>query len=153
MNTKPKIVCLCGSTRFSQAYQMANLGETLAGNIVLTIGCDMRADADVFSGNTPEELAAIKARLDELHLRKIEMADEILVLNVGGYVGESTRREVAYAIELKKDVRWFEPVKCEHKDFKEDAIRLYRDGEWVKVSALQYCQTCGAKTLWELEDD
>ncbi len=45
---KPTIVCLCGSTRFSEAFQQANLMETLDGNIVLTIGCDMRSDADIF---------------------------------------------------------------------------------------------------------
>lgn len=105
----PKIVCLCGSTRFSEAYQHANLTETLAGNIVLTIGCDMRSDAAIFADKSTEELEQIKARLDELHLRKIDLADEILVLNVGGYVGQSTRREIDYATASGKLIRWLEP--------------------------------------------
>jgi nucleoside 2-deoxyribosyltransferase len=54
-----------------------------------------------------------KAALDELHLRKIELADEVLVLNVNGYVGESTRREISYAEQLGKPVHWLEPVKAE----------------------------------------
>lgn len=102
------IVCLCGSTRFSEAYQKANLTETLAGRIVLTIGCDMRTDGEIFAGYTPEQLEQVKANLDELHLRKIDLADEILVLNVGGYVGESTKREIAYAQKHGKTVRWLE---------------------------------------------
>ena len=103
---RPTIVCLCGSTRFSEAFQKANFDETLAGRIVLSIGCDTKADADLFKGpNTAE----IKARLDELHKRKIDLADEILVLNVGGYVGESTSSEIQYASRLGRRVRWLEP--------------------------------------------
>lgn len=105
---KPKIVCLCGSTRFSEAYQKANLEETLAGNIVLTIGCDMKSDIDLFEGLPSAELEGIKSRLDELHMRKIDLADEILVLNVNGYVGESTLREIHYAEDNEKRIRWLE---------------------------------------------
>ena len=56
----------------------------------------------------PAEVAAIKARLDNLHLRKIELADEVLVLNVGGYVGESTAREIAFAEILDRPIRYLE---------------------------------------------
>lgn len=105
---KPTIVCLCGSTRFSEAYQQANLAETLAGNIVLTIGCDMRSDADLFVGRSDIELNAIKAQLDELHKRKIDLADEILVLNVDGYIGDSTRSEIEYARQQGKRIRYLE---------------------------------------------
>jgi hypothetical protein len=107
---RPTIVCLCGSTRFSEAFQQANLRETLDGKIVLSIGCDMRSDTDIF-GHLPEaELDTIKARLDELHLRKIELADEVMVLNVGGYVGQSTARELAHARSLGKKVRFLEEM-------------------------------------------
>lgn len=109
---RPKIVCLCGSTRFSEAYQEANLRLTLEGYIVLSIGCDMRSDAALFANKTQEELDQIKAGLDELHLRKIDLADEILVLNVGGYIGDSTRREIDYAAIHKKPIRWLEPVEA-----------------------------------------
>jgi hypothetical protein len=103
----PRIVCLCGSTRFSKAFHDANLAETLAGRIVLTIGCDTRSDDAI---GLP---ADAKEKLDALHLRKIDLADEVLILNVGGYVGESTARELAYAREHEKVVRWFEPEQKE----------------------------------------
>jgi len=101
---QPIIVCLCGSTRFIQAYQEANLRETLAGRIVLSIGCDTKSD--VMLGLEPE----VKVKLDELHKRKIDLADEILVLNVGNYVGSSTKSEIAYAEAHGKRVRWLEEV-------------------------------------------
>ena len=104
---KRRIVCLCGSTRFMQAYEEANLRETLAGNIVLSVGTHFHAD------NELENLGRVskedKARLDALHFDKIALADEILVLNVGGYIGESTTREVRHALSLGKQVRWLEP--------------------------------------------
>lgn len=107
---KPAVVCLCGSTRFSQAFRDANLHETLAGRIVLTIGCDMRSDVELFADKSEDELAVIKASLDELHLRKIDMSDEVLILNVDGYVGQSTERELKYAQSLGKTIRFLEPV-------------------------------------------
>ena len=88
--TKPTIVCLCGSTRFGEAFRKANFDETLAGKIVLSVGCDFKSDEAL--GLTPED----KLRLDALHLCKIDLADEVLVLNVGGYIGASTAREIAY---------------------------------------------------------
>ena len=99
---KPIIVCLCGSTRFSEAFRTANLKETLAGKIVLSIGCDFKSDDAL--GLTAED----KKRLDELHLRKIDLADEVLILNVGGYIGESTRNELEYARVKGKGIRFLE---------------------------------------------
>src|SRR5258708_1447953 len=100
MSDKPTIVCLCGSTRFSEAFGQFNLKETLAGNIVLSIGCEWHGDQAL--GLTEAD----KEHLDELHLRKIDLADEILVLNCDDYVGESTKREITYAKEHGKRVRW-----------------------------------------------
>ena len=107
---RPTIVCLCGSTRFSDAYQRANFDETLKGHIVLTIGCDMRSDAALFDAMTDAERQQVKERLDVLHLRKIDLADEVLILNVGGYLGDSTRRELHYARLHGKRVRFLEPT-------------------------------------------
>jgi hypothetical protein len=95
----PKIVCLCGSTRFQDTFIQANTDETSKGNIVLTVG------SYVHYTPVPE---SIKEALDKLHLRKIDLADEILVLNVGGYIGESTRNEINYAKEQYKPVRYLE---------------------------------------------
>lgn len=102
----PKIICLCGSTRFSKEYQEANLRFTLEGHIVLTIGADMKSDNDLFSGKSPEELEEIKKNLDELHKRKIDLADEIFVINPGGYVGNSTNGEIEYARRHGKKIKW-----------------------------------------------
>jgi len=110
---QPTIVCLCGSTRFVEAFREANLRETLEGKIVLSIGCNMRSDTEIFGNLPADELAAIKARLDGLHLRKIDLADEVLILNVGGYIGDSTRRELAYARACGKQVRFLEPETAE----------------------------------------
>ncbi len=101
--SRPVIVCLCGSTRFKQAFVEANFRETMAGRVVLSVGWFSHADGHIYTP-TPTE----KAALDELHLRKIDMADEVLVLNVGGYVGESTAREIAHARRNGKLVRYLE---------------------------------------------
>lgn len=106
---RPIIVCLCGSTRFSDAFKEANLEETLQGKIVLSIGCDTKSDRDIFDSLSREERTEIKADLDELHLRKIDLADEVLILNVDGYIGESTRKELEYARATGKKVRFKEP--------------------------------------------
>jgi hypothetical protein len=120
----PRVVCLCGSTRFYDAFQQANYSETMAGRIVLSVGfiyperCLLPGEAqrrDRFQGlsethgETVGCTPAQKLALDELHKRKIDMADEVFVLNVDGYVGESTRSEVAYAIATSKPLRWLEP--------------------------------------------
>jgi hypothetical protein len=113
---RPTIVCLCGSTRFWRTFQEASLQETLAGRIVLSIGAARaRDDADqTFGGYTAADAYdAVKAQLDELHKRKIDLADEVLILNVDGYLGESTRSELAYAEAHGKRVRWWEPERVE----------------------------------------
>ncbi|MGH2479409.1 MAG: hypothetical protein ACRDHW_07125 [Ktedonobacteraceae bacterium] len=106
---QPIIVCLCGSTRFHKAFRENNLRETLAGRIVLSIGIDTRSDEDLLlAGFAGGMTLADKERLDLLHLQKISLADEVLVLNVQGYIGESTARELAYAREQGKIVRFLE---------------------------------------------
>lgn len=101
----PVVVCLCGSTKFKDAFLEAAERETLAGKIVLSVGCFAHADAK-WDRVSP----AAKAKLDTLHLHKIDLADEVLVLNVGGYVGASTKREIWYALLRGKRLRWLEPM-------------------------------------------
>jgi len=111
---RPVIVCLCGSTRFKDEFVKANLRETLEEKIVLSIGCDMRTDSEIFGMTSSdqevwtEEQREIKRKLDELHKRKIDLADEVLVLNVGGYIGKSTRSEIEYAEIHGKRIRYLE---------------------------------------------
>lgn len=106
----PRIVCLCGSTRFHKEFMQANFQETMKGNIVLSVGFFAHAKEEMANihgegvGITDED----KIKLDELHKRKIDLADEILVLNVGGYIGDSTRSEIQYATRHGRQVRYWE---------------------------------------------
>ncbi len=93
MTERPEIVCICGSARFVSEMRAANRDLTLAGAIVIAPG---EADGSI----TSEQ----KVALDALHLRKIDLADRILVVNPGGYVGESTSREIAYAHAAGKPI-------------------------------------------------
>ena len=107
---RPRIVCLCGSTKFMAEYERANRDETLAGHIVVTVGVDLQErDKDVLTGKSKTEEDEIKARLDALHLFKIDLADEIYVLNINGYIGKSTQREIAYAKFKGRPVRYSSP--------------------------------------------
>jgi hypothetical protein len=105
-SARPTIVCLCGSTRFMDYFHEAGWQLTMEGKIVLSVGCSKHLPADHGGEALGVEIAA---RLDELHLRKIDLADEVFVLNVDGYIGESTRREIAYAMSTGKPVHYLEP--------------------------------------------
>ncbi|WP_420595883.1 hypothetical protein [Deinococcus sp.] len=113
---RPTIVCLCGSVRFLEAFDAASLVETLAGRIVLSLGSHRQRDEDALVHLTASEKKATLERLTELHRHKIVLADEILVINVGGYTGESTRAEIAYARAQGKRVRWLEGNKNDAED-------------------------------------
>ena len=104
----PKIVCLCGSTRFWEAFRDVGLDLTMAGIIVLSIGISA-PDSMVLAHPDSTQGKAQKEMLDSLHKRKINIADEILVLNVDGYIGDSTRGEIAHAERLGKPVKWLFP--------------------------------------------
>lgn len=101
----PRIVVICGSTRFMAEMNEADLRETEAGRIVVKPGCDLKAPHELWSD--PIEAKALKARLDELHRAKIRLADEVLI--VGDYIGDSTRAEIAYARDLGKPMRFTHP--------------------------------------------
>jgi hypothetical protein len=103
---RPKIVCLCGSTRFMEQFFEEGWRLTLGGVIVLSVGVCTHAEHHGAEALGPE----VVEKLDELHLRKIDLADEVRILNVGGYIGESTKRELAYAREHGKLVTFLEPL-------------------------------------------
>lgn len=102
---RPEIVCLCGSTRFHKLFDDVNKEFTLAGKIVLSIGCVISSDSELVI--TEEQ----KKMLDELHKRKIDLADSVFVINKNGYIGESTRSEIEYAKQLNKPVIYLEKLK------------------------------------------
>ena len=100
---KYRVITLCGSTRFRDAFMQAQKRLTLEGNIVISVGLFGHAgDEEVWTEGTKE-------MLDDMHKRKIDMADEIYVINVGGYIGSSTRSEIEYALATGKKVRYLEP--------------------------------------------
>lgn len=102
---KYKVITLCGSTKFKDEYLKAQKDLTLRGNIVISVGLfGHSGDDEVWTEGTKE-------MLDNMHKRKIDMADEIFVINVGGYIGESTKSEIEYAIRNGKTVNYLEPVK------------------------------------------
>ncbi|MFF2820890.1 hypothetical protein ACFVT9_35850 [Kitasatospora cineracea] len=101
----PRIVVICGSTRFMAEMAEADLRETAAGRIVVKPGCDLKSPHGLWAD--PAEAEALKGRLDELHRAKIRLADEVLV--VGDYIGDSTRAEIAYARTLGRPVRFTHP--------------------------------------------
>lgn len=93
---------LCGSTRFKDAFMETQKRLTLVGNIVISVGLFGH------SGDSEVWLDGTKEMLDDMHKRKIDMADEIFVINVGGYIGSSTRSEIEYAHATGKIVRYLE---------------------------------------------
>ena len=131
---RPPIVCICGSTRFHDTWEEANLNETLASRIVLMVGAFAHSDDDL------ELTRHQKAKLDVLHMHKIWMCDEILVLNVDGYVGESTEREIEMAISMGKPVRWWDPTqipeqwKTAYDKFVDNGLSTMEDvRQWMGV--------------------
>lgn len=98
----------------------AQFDETIAGRIVLSVGCFPRkADGSWDSMIVTDDQ---KAKLDELHLRKIDLADQVLVININGYIGESTSREIEYARRTGKLVRYLECSECSRDGICEPAM-------------------------------
>lgn len=98
---KYKVITLCGSTRFKDAFLEVQKRLTLEGNIVISVGLFGH------SGDNEAWVEGTKEMLDDMHKRKIDMADEIFVINVGGYIGDSTRSEIEYA---KKSIHYLEII-------------------------------------------
>ncbi len=104
-----KVITLCGSTRFKDAFLEIQKKLTLEGNIVISVGLfGHSGDNEVWENMDEGTLTRTKAMLDDMHKRKIDMADEIFVINVGGYIGDSTRSEIEYATQTGKPVRYLE---------------------------------------------
>ena len=106
---KYKVITLCGSTRFKDEFMEALKRLTLEGNIVISVGLfGHSGDDEVWESMDEGTLTKTKEMLDDMHKRKIDMADEIFVINVDGYIGESTRSEINYAMEKGMPVRYLE---------------------------------------------
>ena len=101
---KYKVITLCGSTRFKDAFLEMQKRLTLEGNIVISVGLFGH------SGDNEAWVEGTKEMLDDMHKRKIDMADEIFVINVGGYIGDSTSSEIEYAKKTGKSIRYLEII-------------------------------------------
>ncbi len=152
MQGKYKVITLCGSTRFKDAYIEAQKRLTLEGYIVISVGLfGHSGDNEVWEGMDEDTLTRTKITLDDMHKRKIDMADEIYVINVDGYIGESTKSEIAYALEHGKAVRYLESDESDQEKDKYVAVenlpismRLYHILTRNKVDYLyqveSYCE-------------
>jgi hypothetical protein len=101
---KYRVITLCGSTKFREEFIAEQKRLTLEGNIVISVGLFGH------SGDIEVWLEETKEMLDDMHKRKIDMADEIFVINVGGYIGSSTKSEIEYAIRTNKIVKYLVPT-------------------------------------------
>lgn len=119
--TKPMIVTLCGSTRFMDDFIRVSRDLTLRGALVISVGMFGQSEDPPLDYGTDEEPSALKVGLDELHLRKIDLADMVYVINKDGYIGTSTRREINYATDSEKEVVYMETLEA-HKPPVEQAV-------------------------------
>lgn len=111
---KYKVITLCGSTRFKNEFMEAQKNLTLKGNIVISVGLfGHSGDNEVWEQMDEGTLTKTKEMLEDMHKRKIDMSDEIFVINVGGYIGESTKSEIEYAKKHNKKVNYLE--KCDYE--------------------------------------
>ena len=106
---KYKVVTLCGSMRFKDEFYEVQKRLTLEGNIVISVGLfGHSGDPEVWDGMDEGTISKTKEMLDDMHKRKIDMSDGIYVINVGGYIGDSTRSEIEYAEALGKSIDYLE---------------------------------------------
>lgn len=106
---KYKVITLCGSTKFKDEFIKAQRELTLHGNIVISLSLfGHSGDSEVWENMDEGTSTKTKKMLDEMHRRKIDMSDEIFVINVGGYIGDSTKNEIEYAKRKGKIVKYLE---------------------------------------------
>ena len=104
MNKKYSVITLCGSTKFKDDFIAVQKQLTLEGKIVLSLGLfGHSGDNEIFNDG-------VKAMMDDMHRQRIDMSDEIFVINKGGYIGSSTKNEIEYATANGKKISYLEPI-------------------------------------------
>lgn len=93
------IITLCGSTKYKEEYLLVNKWLTLQGNIVISVSMFGQIDKEPLTENE-------KIILDEIHKKKIDIANEIFIIDVDKYIGNSTKSEVSYAELNQKNIRF-----------------------------------------------
>lgn len=138
MIDKYKIITLCGSTRFKEEFIRAQKELTLAGNIVISVGLFGH------SGDSEAWDDGVKEMLDDMHKRKIDMADAIMVIDVNDYIGESTKKEIEYAKSKGKFVYFYTHPEM----YYDDIGGLHDSGIGYNPNGV-YCGECGTLTCRE----
>jgi len=108
---KYNVITLCGSTKFKDEFINIQKELTLKGNIVISVGLFTHSDDnDIWKTMDDSTLSKTKMMLDDMHRQKIDMADEIFVIIVSGYIGEATKGEIEYAKKLGKKISYLEEI-------------------------------------------
>ena len=139
-----KIITLCGSTRFKDEFLRVQKELTLQGNIVISVGIFSHSDKeDEKLLMTMTNSESVLEMLRDIHKKKIDMADEIYVINVDGYIGENTQSEIEYAISKGKKVkyRYDYDINKENKVVEEMVEELLSEKEFEE----RYCKLCGSQ--------
>jgi len=145
---KAPIVCLCGSTRFYRAFDDLNFWFTIQGYIVLSIGCNAKSDEGL--NLTTED----KVSLGDLHKRKIDLCGSVFVLDVGGYIGDSTRSEIEYAEKIGRHVRYLSKDIPEYVESVDPVQALRAENERLKEAEKQrLIDPCGHCACTEICED
>lgn len=117
MSRKFPVITLCGSTRFKDEFERVQKDLTLKGNIVISVGLfGHSGDDEVWEGMSEDTLTETKRMLDEMHKRKIDLAQSIFVINPEGYIGDSTWSEICYARMSGKEIQSLEPIDMDEVD-------------------------------------
>jgi len=147
-----KVITLCGSTKFKKEFLRVQAEETLIGNIVISVG--------LFGHETGLDMnSETKRMLDKMHFQKIDLADEIFVINPGGYVGLSTCDEIYYAIASRKKVNWLETPECWEDPYKPlgqckncSSAKTLPSGKRVERGYVHPCLTCSRPEMSNFEN-
>ena len=141
-----KVITLCGSTKFKDAFIEAQKQLTLKGYIVISVGLfGHSGDDEVWNDGVKEMLA-------DMHKRKIDMADEIMVIDVDGYIGESTESEIEYAKSKGKFISFYSNPAAYYDDiggFHDSGMGWNPNGNWCGECSKLNCKNCPNKTSEE----
>lgn len=132
---KYKVITLCGSTKFRDEFLEANRRLTLEGNIILMPG--------VFGYKVNGNDDKTKQMLIDVHQKRIDMSDEIFVINVGGYIGNDTQTEIKYAQQTGKIVKYLEPVEMEDETLSIEPVTMELLSAYEFME--KYCDLCGSQ--------
>ena len=139
---KYPVITLCGSTRFKEQFLEAQKRLTLEGNIVISVGLfGHSGDDEVWKEGTKE-------MLDDMHKRKIDMADSVYVINPGGYIGSSTRSEIEYAKKNGKEILFLDQSSLVANDANKTALDLTRIREFISTHEWHFAKTMPQIPHW-----